>query len=383
MKDAKPLPRRFPKAALGLFAVARAWGLRLGPSSPFPKMAVGLFVAVATLASCQPGSEDAARLSLLEWNGYQAPEFYPEYIAKHGEPPTYTFFAEAEDALKRMRTGYQVDLVHLCTGQMDEARDAGLIRPLDISRIPRWPEITPELLELEGVQAEGAHWLAPWEWGYSAIAYNPELIDIDNAAYDIFIDPRFKGKTALTADIGVNLLVAGVIGGWADPLDPTEAEMAAAPEIFTKMLDNARFVWTDSTQLEQAWAAGDVGISYVYGSASRRMKEEGLPIVVVEPLMTWMCGLSLTANGAGADELAYDYINAMLAPTSGVALFEVFGYGHGNANTVNRIDPDKASGAGIDDPVGLLARGLFTHALPPAKKARLFQLWYDAQAGLD
>ena len=159
--------------------------------------------------------------------------------------------------------------------------------------------------------------------------------------------------------------------------------MAAAPEIFTKMLENARFVWTDSTQLEQAWAAGDVGISYVYGSASRRMKEEGLPIVVVEPLMTWMCGLSLTANPAGAEDQAYDYINAMLDPASGAALFDVFGYGHGNPATIERIAPERLAGTGVDDPVGLLARGVFTRALPPAKKAKLFQLWYDARAGLN
>ena len=73
------------------------------------------------------------------------------------------------------------------------------------------------------------------------------------------------------ADVEVNIYIAGVIAGWEDPLDPTEAEMKVAPEIFTQMLTHARFIWTDSTQLEQAWAAGDVGISYIYGSASRRM----------------------------------------------------------------------------------------------------------------
>jgi spermidine/putrescine transport system substrate-binding protein len=166
-------------------------------------------------------------------------------------------------------------------------------------------------------------------------------------------------------------------------LDPTEAEMEAAPEIFTKMLENARFVWTDSTQLEQAWAAGDVGISYVYGSASRRMPGEGMPIIVVEPLLTWMCGLSVSANGAGSEDQAYDYINAMLDPRSGVALFNQYGYGHGNGNSAALIDPEKAAGTGIDDPVGTFARGVYTSALPPAKKARLFQLWFEAQAGLD
>ena len=105
-----------------------------------------------------------------------------------------------------------------------------------------------------------------------------------------------------------------------DPLDPTEAEMKAAPELFTKMLGNARFIWTDSTRLD---------------------------------------------------------------PASGVALFDGYGYGHGNANSVDQIDPERVVGTGIDDPNGTFARGVFSKALPPEKKARLFQLWFEAQAGLD
>lgn len=346
---------------------------------------VGVGLVAGLLISCQPADEEtgSAKLSLLEWSGYEHPKYYPEYIAEYGEEPVFTFFAQADAALKRMRTGYRVDLVHLCTDQMKEAWDAGLIKPIETDRIPRWDNISPNLLDVEGVQIDGKYMLVPWEWGYSTVAYNPEIIEIENASYDMFIDPRFKGKTALPADIGVNMIIAGVIGGWADPLDPTEAEMEAAPEIFTKMLDNARFIWTDSTQLEQAWAAGDVGISYIYGSASRRMPGEGMPVVVVEPLMTWMCGLSLSANGEASEDEAYDYINAMLDPRSGAALFDQYGYGHGNARTVELIDPSKVIGTGVDDPVGTFARGIYTSSLPPAKKARLFQLWFEAQAGLD
>ena len=349
---------------------------------------VGIGLAASLLMSCQQETAENAKsgrvnLKLLEWSGYEHAKYYPEYIARYGGEPAFTFFAQADAAMKRMRTGFQVDLVHLCTGQMAEARDAGLIKPIEIDRIPRWGDITPSLLDLPDVRIDGDYMLVPWEWGYSTVGYNPEVVEVENPTYDIFVDPRFKGKTALPSDIGVNLIIAGVIGGWADPLDPTEEEMETAPEIFTKMLENARFVWTDSTQLEQAWAAGDVGISYIYGSASRRMPGEGMPIVVVEPLMTWMCGLSVSANGAGSEDQAYDFINAMLDPRSGAELFDQYGYGHGNCNTVHLIDPARSIGTGIDDPTGTFERGVFTSALPPATKARLFQLWFEAQAGLD
>ncbi len=342
-------------------------------------------VAASLLISCQPATEEtgAAKLSILEWSGFDKPKYYPEYTASYGGPPEFTIFAHTNYALERMRKGYPVELVHLCTGQMQEASEAGLIKPIDTSRIPRWGEITPELLDLPDVRIDGQYCLVPWEWGYSTVGYNPEILEIENPSYEMFIDPRYKGKTALPADTEVNLYIAGIIGGWEDPLDPTEAEMQEAPEIFTKMLGNARFIWTDSTQLEQAWAAGDVGISYIYGSASRRMPKEGLPIVVVEPLLTWMCGLSLTTTGAASEDQAYDYINAMLDPRSGVELFNEYGYGHGNANTVARIDPDRIVGTGVDDPKGTFARGVFSKALPASKKNRLMQLWYEAQAGLN
>ena len=347
------------------------------------KALAGVCVAASLLMSCQGDVANDVDLTILEWSGYQQAKYHLEYNAKYGGQPAVSLFAEEKDAMQRMRNGYQVDLIHLCVNSLNEARDAGLIKPLDISRIPRWSDISPSLLEIEDVQVDGEYWLAPWEWGFSTVAYNPEAFEIENATYDIFVDPRFKGKTALTSSLSVNHIIAGVIGRWTDPLDPTDAEMDMAPEIFTKMLENARFIWSDGTQLEQAWVAGDVGISYVFGSATRRWKKTGIPVVIVPPLMTWMCGLSLSANGAGSEQQAYDYINAMLAPASGVALFDQYNYGHANAKTVDLLDPEQIEGLGIDDPANFFERGLFTGATPPAKESKLYQLWFEAQAGLN
>jgi len=348
------------------------------------KLLVVAFMAMGLLAACGQEADDGpSSLHLLEWNGYQHPQFFPEYMAKYGRVPAFTFFDNSDNAMKRMRTGYRVDLVHLCTGQLKQSKDEGLIRPIDTSRIPRWSTVTPELLDLPDVRMEGEIWIVPWEWGYSTVAYNPDAISIENPTYEMFIDPQFKGKTALPSDIVVNFIIAGVIAGWEDPMEPTEEEMKTAPEIFTKMLENARFIWTDGTQMEQAWAAGDVAISYVFGSATRRMKKQGLNNVVVEPLHTWMCGLAVTTNGRASDEEVYDYLSAMLDPASGVAMFDMYGYGHGNSTTASTMDPELIAGTGIDDPAGTFARGVYTKAYPPATQAKLFQLWFEAQAGLN
>jgi len=343
---------------------------------------VGVGVAASSLLPRRAAAE-GVDLSILEWNGYEYESFHPEYNAKYGGQPEVTFFAASEDAFQKMRAGFQVDLVHPCTGEVNMFKDAGLIKPLETDRIPRWGEIIPYLLTVKGVEIDGEYWFSPWDWGFSTVAYNPDVIDMENPSFEIFVDPKYKGKTALDSSIGVNIAIAGVIGGWSEPLNPTEAELETAPGIFQAMLENARFIWTDSTQLEQAWGAGDVGASYVYGSASRRMKDEGYKIVVMDPVLPWMCGLCVSSNGTGSEDQAYDYINAMLDPVGGVSLFDEYGYGHGNKNTFALIEPEKLYAADLNDPEGLLSRGVFFDEVPPEKNAKLLQYWQEAQAGLD
>ena len=72
-----------------------------------------------------------------------------------------------------------------------------------------------------------------------------------------------------------------------------------------------------------------------------------------------------------------------LDPIGGVSLFDVYGYGHGNKKTFDLIDPDKLYAADLNDPEGLLSRGVFFDEIPPEKNARLIQMWEEAQAGLE
>ena len=49
----------------------------------------------------------------------------------------------------------------------------------------------------------------------------------------------------------------------------------------------------------------------------------------------------------------------MLDPRSGVELFDVYGYGHANARSVDLIDPGRVAGTGID--VATIAANIYTN----------------------
>ena len=153
---------------------------------------VGVGVMASPLVPRQAAAEEVD-LTLLEWNGYEYESFHPEYNAKYGGQPEVTFFAEAEDAFQKMRAGFQVDLVHPCTASIAKFKDAGLIKPIETDRIPRWGEIIPYLLDVKGVKIDGQYWFVPWDWGYSTVAYNPEVIDVENPTFESLRRPALQG----------------------------------------------------------------------------------------------------------------------------------------------------------------------------------------------
>ena len=53
----------------------------------------------------------------------------------------------------------------------------------------------------------------------------------------------------------------------------------------------------------------------------------------------------------------------------GVSLFEAYGYGHANKDTFELIGQAKLYDASLNDPEGLLSRGVFFDAVPPEKNA--------------
>ena len=90
---------------------------------------VGIGMAASPLMPRTAAAEEV-NLTLLEWNGYEYESFHPEYNAKYGGQPAVTFFSDSQEAFQKMRAGFKCDLVHPCTGEVNQFKEAGLIKPL-------------------------------------------------------------------------------------------------------------------------------------------------------------------------------------------------------------------------------------------------------------
>ena len=71
----------------------------------------------------------AGDMTYFTWSGYDLPEFFPGYVEKHGGPPSTALFADEEEALQKMRAGFQADVVHPCSARTNRWRSAGVMDP--------------------------------------------------------------------------------------------------------------------------------------------------------------------------------------------------------------------------------------------------------------
>ena len=70
-------------------------------------------------------------LTCLEWTGYDAPEYFGPYVAKHGAGPNFSTFGGEEEALAKVRAGFAADVMHPCNYSVGRFVEAGLTVPID------------------------------------------------------------------------------------------------------------------------------------------------------------------------------------------------------------------------------------------------------------
>lgn len=327
-------------------------------------------------------------LVVFEWSGYELPEFHKAYIDKHGKTPNFSFFGEEEEAMQKMRAGFKADISHPCTYSTRRWRDAGLLKPIDTSRLAHWDDMFPNLHDLPGSHdAEGNNYFLAWDWGNSSVLYRTDLVDpayLEEESWNILFDERYEGRLAIYDSVDGVLGVVGLVIGAEDPFNMTEEEFARAAEKLRQQRKLLRFYWTDTTAIEQALASGELVASYAWNSSYQNLRKEGVPVAYMKPkegIYTWVCGFSLIAGGEGKEDKAYDYLNAVLEPEAGAHLVTAYGYGHCNRKTYDLVPPEVLSDLGITDPATHMASGVFFDEIEPKVREKYITLFEEIKAG--
>ena len=128
------------------------------------RQALNAMVAVGLVPVTVGGAARHARAEtqplVFEWSGYEVPELYPTYNKEHGKPE-FSFFATEQEAATKMRNGYPADLVHPCSDTWVRMGDAGILKPIDTSKLSNWPNVFKVLADFPDIHRDGQLMMMP------------------------------------------------------------------------------------------------------------------------------------------------------------------------------------------------------------------------------
>ena len=346
--------------------------------------ALGLTYTVAPLYSGK--AHAAGEVHYHTWSGYDVPELMKSYIDKYGGPPDVSHIGSEEESFTKMKTGWSPDLIHPGNYNVRRFKDAGLLKPIDTSRLKHFENIIESVRTDDSCVYDGMQYMVPTEYGNSSVIYRKDLVDEKyhtDPTWGILYDEKYSGRLSQYETSAAVVQCAALVLGYDNIYDLSDEQLVEVKKLAAKQRDILRMYWSDATQLEQAIATGEVVAAYGWNASLVNLKKQGLDVAMMVPkerMFTWIAGFTMHKNVKN-EEAAYDLIDAWSAPESGAWLMENYGYGSTNKQAYEIADQTILANLGISDPQAVLDSSLFFKSLDPIYEKKYQALFTDVQAG--
>ncbi len=307
-----------------------------------------------------PASEPDGPLKVFTWAGYDdspkdgLPDMWQQY--KDGpygskSPLQFTLLDDDTQALAKVASGFNPDIIHPCGGYVAKWKEAGLIQPLDTALLPDWNGIPDSLKEAGKI--DGAYYHMPFDTGFTSLTYDADAVDFSQVGgeetWKILLDDRYKGKMSLFRGPDEVIEIGALINrGAKDPTVLTTDEIAEAKATALKVKDNLRNYWTSEDGAVNDFVNGNLVIAETWNAGYLHIKNhpkmKGRNIKYMQPAegrMVWVCGTVLNAQSQQPGR-AMTAMASVDSAKAGAALTNAFGYASAQKQGVADLITDKS-----------------------------------------
>jgi spermidine/putrescine-binding protein len=289
-------------------------------------------VAAARAAGAQLAAE-SGRLQVLDWAGYGndgGQSMFAAYVKKHPKnKPQFTYMTNESDALAKMHAGLKPDLFRPYVGWVKYFAGSGLVEPWDSKLIPSFKNLNPFMVKAG--QVNGKQYGIPEDWGFDAVLYRSDKVHPKAKSWSLLFDERYKGRIAWFDDLNM-LVIAGLLLHMPKPWHMTDSQLDKAQKFLISKKHLARMIWSSETDMDNAFASGDIWIAYAWPNDWVQMRAKKLKVVYMRPKelpVAWV-GMLMLGKGTPRRKLAHAYADAWSSTPSAKWLENNYGYGHAN-----------------------------------------------------
>lgn len=323
--------------------------------------------------------------TLYQWEDYMDPPFLAAYKAQYKEDPNVKIFSDEDEAFATMRAGYKPDVMGPCYYEFPRWKEAGLIQPIDTSKLKNWSKISAALRNLPGMDAgNGKVWFVPHYWGNTSVTFRTDLAPeyVNKPSWEILFDPKYKGRIAVMDGVDDTVpLIASMIG--VNAYNMTEDEWKKVQEKLREVVKQARMVTSDDTALAQGLASGELVAAITWRVTYATLHKEGKPVAYMNPpggMFTYVCGLVMHKDPSD-EAKALALIDSALSNEAAVYTIEHIGDEPANETALDKVPNATFEALGLSRDVDkFLKSGIFQQRLKD--KDKIVNAWTEIHAGL-
>jgi len=217
-------------------------------------------------------------IRILCWEGYHFPKAFEEFKKKYGVTISPTFISSNDEIFAKLKAGAEYDIVTPNQANIEQLVVNNLVRPIDISKIPNYKNISPGILKaMELFNFKGKIWAVPICWGKNDIIYNADRVKPLESYWD-FLKPEYQGRYIMLDEaLGAITQAARAIGKRHNLSLLTPEEFAKVKDFLIKLKKGAKAIVMSKGEAKSMLISGEVDYQVTSGDimVAALAKQEG------------------------------------------------------------------------------------------------------------
>ncbi len=198
-------------------------------------------------------------------------------------------------------------------------RGGRLALPLDLSQIPSYSQLSPQLTSLTLVRINGQVYGVPFMWGPDPLIYDTTAFPKTPDTWNVLWDPKYRGKISVWDDLSTVYMTAQILG--FDKPDPsqlynlTDEQLDAVKKKLLELKPNVRKMWSTGGELTNLFQNHEVVAAMGWPLMTNQLRKINFPVgetIPKENTTGWIDHLMITA-GSENKELAHKFLEYMVA----------------------------------------------------------------------
>lgn len=312
------------------------------------------------------GGREAAKptLSIICFQGYAEDSWVKPFEEKYNAQVKITYAGTVEEHFTKVKAApSEYNIVSIDSGRVLLYNDAGLIQPIDTSKLSNYNKIGEYFREHPyGKMPDGSKLHVPVVWGTQTITVNTEKVPSDMLAkflsktkdgkhetvsLDILTAPESKGYTAFFDESTNVVSIAAIHLGIKNPFQFGSGDWDKVANRLYEWKQNARTFTTGLDSEFGVMTAEDAMILLGGNDAliNLRLEEAGVrgsftQYAMTEGTICWIDGWVITESTSGASlDLALKYMDYMIGDQGQKELAELVGFGIVNPAGASGFNP--------------------------------------------